>query len=463
MFQKNVYIQRRSLLKNAVDSGIIFFPGNSESPVNYRGNDYPFRQDSTFLYYWGLDIPGLAAVIDIDENREIIFGDDAALEDIIWTGPQEKLEESLKKCGVDHLLPLSELPDRLMQTTGKGREVHYLPQYRSENIILMADALNRSHRQINEQTSKRLIEAVIRQRLIKSSDEITEIKDALRITGEMYHQVMKRSRPGLHEPEIASAAKACLLANGTVEAFPPIITTRGERLHGHKQENLMQKHDLLLMDSGAESHLHYASDITRTMPVGGRFTDVQKDIYQIVLDANERSISAARAGNTFLEVHLRAATVIADGLIQIGLMKGDADKAVAAGAHALFFPHGIGHPMGLDVHDMESLGEDNVGYGSEALRSDQFGLAYLRFARTLTPGMVLTIEPGVYFIPELIRQWQNEGKFPEFINYNLANQFLDFGGIRIEDDIVIGNNAPENLSAHIPKSIKELEETCSGY
>jgi len=460
MFESKTYINRRKQLKNQIQSGLILLLGNEESPMNYTDNTYAYRQDSSFLYYFGHDVPGLSAIIDVDNNQEIIFGYDFTVDDIVWMGPQKTMIEKAQKVGVEQAEPLEKLEERVKNALQQKRKVHYLPQYRYDNIMKMEKLTGIHSSVVNDNVSTELIKAVVAQRSIKSDEEIAQIEMALDISYDMNTLAMNISRPGIYEKEVAGAVEGLVLAKGHLISFPVIFTIHGEVLHGHSHENLMKKGDILVLDSGAESPLHYASDITRTFPVSGKFTEIQKDIYNIVLAAQEGAIEKMTPGTSFRDVHLRSAKIIADGMKQLGFMKGNTDDAVSAGAHALFFPHGLGHQMGLDVHDMEGLGEDYVGYNDEIKRSDQFGLAYLRFAKKLEPGFVLTVEPGIYFMPELIDQWKSQQKFTEFINYDKVEKTIGLGGIRIEDDVLITENGYRILGKPIPKTIAEVEEEC---
>ncbi len=461
MFDKKTYVQRRETLKKQVGAGLLLFLGNEDSPMNYPANTFNFRQDSSFLYFFGLDFPGLAAIIDIDNNQEVIFGYDFAVDDIVWMGPQEQLIEKASKVGVAQAEPTEKLLETIKAAIKNKRKVHFLPQYRHDNLIKIENLTGIHHSMVNDYASKDLVTAVIAQRLIKSDEEIKQIEMALDISFEMYALAMKITKPGMYEREVSGAIEGLLMSKGSMISFPVIFTIRGEVLHGHSHANLMKEGDLIVMDSGAESPLHYASDMTRTYPVSGKFTPLQKDIYSIVLDANVTAIEMMKPGVLFRDVHLRAAQVIAEGMKKLGFMKGDAGDAVAAGAHALFFPHGLGHALGLDVHDMEGLGENYVGYTDEIKRSKQFGLAYLRFARALEPGHVMTIEPGIYFMPELIALWKSEKKHAEFINYDRVEQTIGFGGIRIEDDVLVTKSGHRILGKPIPKTVEDVEKHCA--
>lgn len=461
MFDKKTYIQRRERLKQQVGSGLLLFLGNEESPMNYPANTFNFRQDSSFLYFFGLDFPGLAAVIDVDNNEETVFGYDFTVDDIVWMGPQEKLIDKVKKVGVANAEPNEKLNETIKEVMKQGRRVHFLPQYRHDNVIKIEKLTGIHNSLVNEYASKDLIKAVVAQRSIKSKEEIEQIEMALDISFEMYLLAMKMSQPGIYEHEVAGAAEGLLMSKGSFISFPVIFTIRGEVLHGHSHENMMKDGDLLVLDSGAESPLHYASDITRTFPVSGKFTPLQKEIYSVVLESHLKAIEMMKPGVLFKDIHLHAAKIITEGMKQLGFMKGNTDDAVKAGAHALFFPHGLGHQLGLDVHDMESLGENYVGYTDEIKRSKQFGLAYLRFAKALEPGHVLTVEPGIYFMPELIAQWKQEKKHAEFINYEKVEKTIGLGGIRIEDDVLVTKDGHWVLGKSIPKTVEDVEKHCA--
>lgn len=462
MFDARVYQNRRKILRQRIKSGLLLFLGNQESPMNYPANTYPFRQDSSFLYYFGLEIPCLAAIMDVDSGRETLFGDDIGLEDIIWMGHQPRLKERAQAIGVRSTAPLDRLDEMIAQAQKKKRPIHYLPPYRAETLIQLSDLLRRPAGRIKKGASAELIKAVVSQRSIKDAGEVAEIEKALEVTHKMYQAAMTLTRPGLYERDVFGQIEGIALAHGFQTAFPTILTINGQVLHNHYHGNKLEKGRLLVIDAGASSPLGYASDITRTIPVAGHFTPKQRSIYEVVLRGQLKAIKMIRPGLKYKEVHLEAARTMALGLKEIGLMKGDIDEAVAAGAHALFFPHGIGHMLGLDVHDMEALGEKFVGYDETVERSDQFGLAYLRLARELEPGFVLTVEPGIYFIPALIDKWRAENKFTEFINYVKVEGYRHFGGIRIEDDVVVTEKGCRVLGKPIAKTVPEIESTMSG-
>lgn len=461
MFDVKTYIRRREILKKKIKSGIIILPGNEEIPMNYPANTYRFRQDSSFLYYFGLDVPNLIGMIDADSGEEIIFGNDFELDDIIWMGPQPTVKSLAAKSGVKKTFTLSKTKDFVSAAILAGRKVHFLPQYHSRNQMTLADLTGIMPKCINEHKSVELIKAVIEQRLIKSSEEVKEIEYALGISMQMHMYAMLMTSPGLFEREVAGGVDGITYAMGMGNSFPTIFSVHGETLHNHHYDNLMKSGDLVVNDSGAESFNHYASDITRTFPVNGKFTQKQKEIYSIVLDAQLKAIQKMKPGINFKDVHMTAAKVIASGLKDIGLMKGNIDDAVRQGAHALFFSHGLGHNLGLDVHDLEGLGEDYIGYDEKIHRSNQFGLAYLRYSKELKPGIVITVEPGIYFIPQLIDLWKSENKFKEFINYNKLESYRTFGGVRIEDDVLITRTGSRVLGNPIPKEIDEVEYVCN--
>jgi Xaa-Pro aminopeptidase len=461
MFASETYIQRRNELKKIMKNGILFFPGAVDTPMNYGANTYKFRQESTFLYYFGIDAPNLAAVIDVDNNREIIFGNDRDIDDIVWMGPEKSIAEKASEVGITETKALTALSDALLSHSKAGEIIHYLPQHQAQIVIEFEKWLNIHPAEVNEKSSKNLIRAVVKQRSIKSDEEVAEIERALDISYLMNTLAMRASNVGTLEREVFGAVEGLALGMGNGISFPIIFSVNGETLHNHHHENIMKDGDLVLLDSGAESMLHYASDITRTFPVNGKYTQQQKDIYNIVLSSQLKAIELIKPNVNYKEIHLETAKVIVSGLKELGLMKGNVDDAVSQGAHALFYPHGLGHMLGLDVHDMEGLGEGFVGYDEETERSDQFGLAYLRLAKKLHPKFVITVEPGIYFIPQLYKNWKAENKLADFINYNKVAEYLDFGGIRIEDDILVTENGNRVLGkSPIPKTVEEVEKAC---
>jgi Xaa-Pro aminopeptidase len=460
MFKSDVYIKRREALHSKMRSGLALFIGNNEAPLNYPDNTYHYRQDSDFLYFFGLDIPGLAGIMDFDSGKDLILGNDFDMDDIIWMGPQPKVKDLAMKCGITSTSPMSRLEEIIREALSKRRKIHFLPPYRGETKMILGALLKENPCQMKTYASDDLIRAVVSMRSIKEKVEIEEIEKAIDIAYEMHVTAMKMCKQGVREQDISGTIEGIALSKGGGTSFPVILSINGQTLHNHGHGNILKKGRMMVTDAGAETNLHYSSDITRTTPVGGKFSQQQKDIYEIVLKANTDAIKETRPGISNRDIHFTACKIVASGLKDLGLMKGDPDEAVAAGAHALFMPHGIGHMMGLDVHDMEALGENYVGYNDEIKRSDQFGLAFLRFALPYKPGHVFTVEPGCYFIPELITQWKTEGRFMEFINYSKLENYFPVGGIRIEDDVLITDKGHKVLGRPIPKTIKEVELIC---
>jgi Xaa-Pro aminopeptidase len=458
LFNKEVYTNRREALRESMGSGLVLMIGNKEASFNYPANTYKFRQDSNFLYFFGIDLYDLVGVMDIDENKDYIYGNDVDIDDIIWMGPQPTMKELGAKVGVENTAPLADLDTMIENAIKAGRKVHFLPPYRGEHKLQLADLLGVNPCKLADYVSMELIKNVVKLREIKDEFEIAEIEKAVDIAYEMHTTAMKMAaKPGTIEREIAGTVEGISLAKGGPVSFPVILSIHGETLHNHHHDNTIEVGRMMVTDTGAETTMHYASDITRTVPVGGKFDDRQKAIYETVLDANMKAIEACKPGVEYREVHFIAAKAIVEGLTKAGIMKGDADAAVKAGAHTMFFPHGLGHMMGLDVHDMEGLGENNVGYDENTVRATEFGTAYLRLGKELKTGFVITVEPGCYFIPALIDQWKAENKCAEFINFDVVETFKDFGGIRIEDDILITEDGYRVLGKPIPKTVEEIE------
>ena len=461
MFPADTYIERRKQLKKQIGSGVILFMGNHESPMNYKDNTFTFRQDSSFLYYFGLNFPSIAAIIDVDEDKEFIFGNEPTMADIVFLGPQNPLSESAGQVGVKQTGSLDDMATLLAKVTGSNRKVHYLPQYRADNVIKLEKLISIPHTKIASNVSIELVKAVAAQRSIKSAEEIAEIEVAVNIGYEMHVGAMKAARPGMYEYEVSGLIEGSALSMGGRISFPVIFSIHGETLHNHYHGNVMKAGDIAINDSGAETAMNYCSDITRTIPIGGKFTSRQKDIYSIVLDTEERCIQAVKPGVEFRNIHLLAGELLLTGLKELGLVKGDPKEAARAGAHTLFFQCGLGHHMGLDVHDMEGLGEDYVGYTDTIKRNNDFGFCSLRMGKALEVDHVMTVEPGVYFIPELINRWKAENKLSQFINYDKVEEYRDFGGVRIEDDVLVTEDGCRLLGKPIPKSIEEVEALAS--
>ena len=462
MFKPEKYASRRKKLRESLSGGVVLLPGNEFASMNYPANFYHFRQDSDFLYFFGHDHDGHSGIIDVDEGKDILVGDDLTMDDIIWMGNQPLMKDKAAECGTENTLSRSKLGAYIQEAISKGRKVHILPPYRGDRWLELEGIFGMPHNEVKQFISPELIKAVIALREIKDADEVAEIEKAIDIAYLMHTASMKLAMPGTTEQMIAGQVEGIALAHGKPVSFPVILSQNGQILHNHDHSNILQEGRMLVTDTGTESDLHYASDITRTVPVGGKFNARQKDIYEIVLKANMDTIAAIRPGVYYKDIHLLAARTIAQGLKDLGIMKGNMEDAVSQGAHALFFPHGLGHAMGLDVHDMEGLGENYVGYDESIQRSTQFGLAFLRFGKKLKPGYVMTDEPGCYFIPALIDLWKSEGKFLDFINYDVVEKYKDFGGVRIEDDILVTEDGYRVLGKPIPKTVAEVEETMKG-
>jgi Xaa-Pro aminopeptidase len=460
MFSPSVYKDRRARLANEIGAGLIIFLGNDEVGMNYAANVYPFRQDSTFLYFWALDHPGLAAVIDADAGSATLFGDDATMADVVWSGPQPSMAAQAAKADVSHVAPSDALATRVKAAVAKGQPIHFLAPYRAEHTVKLAALLNVPPAAVREKRSLALHRAVAAQRLYKAPEEIADIELAIDVSRDMYAAAMKTARPGKKEYEVVAEIARVVQARGCSYSFPPICSVHGETLHNPYHRNTLAAGDVLILDSGAQTPSHNASDITRTLTIGGSFSSRQKSIYEIVLRSQLGAIAAIRPGVPYKDVHMGAARSITTDLTALGLMRGNADEAVAAGAHALFFPHGLGHMLGMDVHDMENLGEDIVGYGQGYERSAQFGLNYLRLARPLETGFVLTVEPGLYFIPALMDQWKADGTNAAFLNWAEIDKFRDARGYRIEDDVLVTSDGARVLGPSIPKTVAAVEAAC---
>lgn len=454
MFSKETYIARRAKLKQTIGSGLLLFLGNDESGMNYADNTYHFRQDSTFLYFFGLPYAGLSAIIDIDNNREIIFGDELTIDDIVWMGTQPSLKEKSEMTGITEVLPSKEIDQYLKTAQQKKQQIHYLPTYRAEHQIKLLQWLGVAPGA--EQPSVPFIYGVVNMRNHKTAEEIVEIEKACVVTADMHLMAMRTVRPGIRESEVAAAVSEVAYAHNYELSFPVIATINGQTLHNHDHSHLIKSGDMLLLDAGAETEMGYAGDMSSTIPADAKFTTRQKDVYDIQVAAHEASVAALRPGIPFVDVYELSCKVIMEGLKDLGFVKGDPMEAVKAGAHAMFMPTGLGHMMGLDVHDMENLGEVYVGYNGKP-KSTQFGRKSLRLGRELEPGFVLTIEPGIYFIPELMDLWKSENKFTEFINYEKLFTYKDFGGIRNEENYLITETGARLLGKKIPLHTEEVE------
>lgn len=452
LFSAETYINRRAQLKLTIGNGQILLLGNQDSPMNYADNTFRFRQDSSFLYYYGLNLPGLSALIDLESGEETIFGNEYSLDDIIWIGQQETLKSLANKVGINSLKPGLELAPSL-----RKENLHYLPQYRHDNQISLSEIFGISPKELK--ASEKLIHAVIAQRAHKTEEEIIEMTKAVNATGAMHVAAMKSCKPGKMEYEVVAKIMETMHNFNAELAYPVIFSVKGQTLHNHYHGNIMNAGQLALNDSGCETEMGYAGDITRTFPVSGSFTTKQKEIYETVLQMETNSIERLAPGVKYKDIHISSNRILLDNFKNLGLLNGNIDDMLTEGVGGLFMPHGLGHMIGLDVHDMEALGENFVGYNAEIKRSTQLGLKSLRLAKKLEVGNVLTVEPGCYFIPELISKYKTEGIFKEFVNYSKLEEYLDFGGIRIEDNVLVTENGHQTLGNPIPKTIEEVEAT----
>lgn len=455
MFKSDTYIKRRKELKSIIGSGIILFPGNEESSMNFADNTYHFRQDSSFLYYFGLNQPSLTGLIDIDSDSDYIFGDDLSIDHIVWMGIQPTIKEQSETVGVYETGTMREVHSFIDSALKQKRTIHYLPPYRPENQIKLRNFFNIDFDDIDAGASVDLIKAVVSMREIKSTEELIEIEKAVNTSVDMHIAAMKMVAPGILESHVAARVHEIALSPGGHLSFPVIATIHGETLHNHFHGNQLKEGQLFLLDCGAETAMGYAGDLSSTIPVSRDFTSRQREIYDLTLLAHNTAVSSLKPGKSFIDVYFDTARVIVNGLKDLDLMKGDTEEAVQLGAHAMFFPCGLGHQMGLDVHDMEDLGEEYVGYDGKA-KSKQFGLKSLRLGKTLKSGMVLTIEPGIYFIPTLIDLWKSEKKFRDFINYEKLETYRDFGGIRNEENFLIIDSSYSLIGKKKPKTIEEI-------
>ncbi len=458
MFAAETYAARRKVLCTKIDSGIVLLPGNLPAPNNYLNNAYYFRQDSTFLYYFGLNVPSLVGIVDIDSGEEVLYGDDFTVEDIIWTGPQPTLHDLGAEVGITATFPMAALEARLRKAIAQGRRIHYLPPYRGETKLQLSELLGIHPAALHEYKSVDLMFAVAEMRERKSAEEVEELERAFRIGYEMHTTAMRMCRPGVVEREIAGVIEGVAKSRGLGVSFPSIVSQHGETLHNLNADGVLESGRLLLCDAGGEALSNYVSDHTRTYPVSGRFTEKQKDVYNIVLAAHDRVAAIVHPHMMYTEVHNAAYMVLAEGLIGLGLLKGSAQDAVAAGAMTLFMPHGLGHGIGLDVHDCEAMGERSFDFASIAERAAKSATCVYRAAWRIEPGTVMSDEPGIYFIPALIDKCRAGGLYKGIVDYNALDAYRDFGGIRIEDDLLVTENGCRIIGDRkIPITVEELE------
>ena len=456
MFNKETYIQRRSELKKLVGNGVIILFGNNESPANYPANAYaPMRQDSSFLYYFGQHRDGLVGVIDIDNDEEILFGDDIDVEDIVWMGYTPSVTDLAAEVGVSKTAPMKELTSYIKH---QSSNIHFLPPYRHDTKIQIMDLLGIHPAKQKEAASLPLIQAIVKMRATKSAEEIAHIEAACDVGYAMHTTAQLLIRPGVTERFVAGQVDGIARSLAQGNSFATIFSQHGEIMHGSPSDAKLEDGRLVLCDAGCELN-DYCSDHTRTMPVNGKFSQRQLEIYSIVEACHDYVLEVAKPGVKYADVHFAVCRLMTERLKELGLMKGDTDAAVAAGAHAMFLPHGLGHMMGMDVHDMEGLGQIYVGFDDETRPNlEQFGTNCLRMGRRLEEGFVLTDEPGIYFIPALIDDWKASGHCKEFLNFEKIETYKDFGGIRIEDDILITKEGCRFLgSKRIPYHPKDVE------
>lgn len=465
MFSKEVYARRRqTLVAKMADSaaegkrGIALFIGNTEAPVQYKDNCYKFRQDSTWLYFFGIDQPLYAAIIDLDNGNETIFANDVEIGDIIWMGPQPSVASVAASVGVEKSAPYTDLNAAVAKVLAEGRPVHFVKPSRYYNTMKIASLLGCGTDEVAGRFSLALTKAIISMRLVKEDCEIEAIDDACNLGYEMHTVARNSIVPGIIEQEIVGKMDGVTLSKGWGVSFPTILTQHGETLHNHLHDKIIEPGKLMVIDAGAESNVHYASDFTRTYPTSGKFTAKQREIYQIVCDCNEFAFSMTRPGISYREVHLKTMHLMLEELRALDIVRGDVQDMVEAGIAGLFMPHGLGHNMGLDVHDMEDYGENYVGYDDDQSRSPQLGLGSLRMARKLVPGNVITDEPGIYFIPALIEKWKSEKTDQGFVNYQKLESYYDFGGIRLEDDVLVTADGARRLGKErLPISPDDVE------
>ncbi|WP_028223022.1 aminopeptidase P family protein [Paraburkholderia oxyphila] len=462
MFADSVYTGRRHALREQLRSGVVLLVGNVDAPINFAHNVHPFRQDATFSYFFGVNRPRLAALIDLDSGAEAVFGNEAGLDDEIWLGKTAALADECRKAGCARIKPYGALRDVVGNVLGSGRTVHYLPPYRAETTLELSRLLGVNADGIANGASLDLVRAVVALREIKSAVEVAEIEHALTIADEMHRVAMRAARPGVIEREVVAEMRRVLGRHGVKEAYQPIFTKHGEILHNFDYGHQLEQGDLVVNDAGAMSRLGYASDVTRTLPVGGRFDTRQRDLYELLLQVQASAIEAVRPGIPFVDVHRLAALNMVKGMAALGFFRGDPLEVVSSGAYAICFQHGLGHQLGLDVHDMESLGEDHVGYGETFRRSDLFGMNNLRMARRLKASMVLTVEPGIYFIPKLVDDWRRARRHDHLIDYAKFGEYLDFGGMRVEDEVLVTEDGVRVMGPGTPKSVEAIGQAMQG-
>ena len=458
MFTADIYSARRAELRRRIGKGIILLPGNVESPFNYPNNTFHFRQDSTFMYFFGHSVPALAGVIDVESGEETLYGDDFTVEDIIWMGPQPTIRNFADEVGVAQSKPMAKLQEDVRRAISLGREVHYLPPYRGETILMMSDLLGIQPSMLHARKSWDLLFAVAEMRECKGEEEIAALEEAFEIGYQMHTAAMRNTRVGRTEHEVAGIVDGMALRYGTGVSFTTILSQHGEVLHNHDHSGTMTDGRLLLCDAGGEHLNGYVSDHTRTFPVNGKFTQKQKDIYNIVLAAHDAAAAALRPNMMYTEYSDAAFRTLIEGLKALDLVRGSVDDAIAAGAAYLFMPHGLGHGIGLDVHDCENIGERSFSFAEVEERAKQSACCITRAWWRLQPGTVLSNEPGIYFVPDLIDKYKAEGKCQGIVNYDKLEEYRDFGGIRLEDDMIVTATGSKQIgSKQIPITVEDVE------
>lgn len=449
----NTLRHRRQQLAKQVQCPVILWSGGSHSR-NFPANTYPFRASSHFLYFAGL--PLLNAAIRLESGRLELFMDDPTPASILWHGESPSRSQIAETIGADADYPLY----RLKSLTENAATI---PVQDADTRLQQSQLLNRMITPANnlQGNDLNLAKAIVRLRLAHDEAAVAEIRKAASVTVKAHTAGMKATRTAKTEAEIRAAMEQVILAHNMTCAYSSIVTVHGEVLHNDRYPNVLQAGDLLLADVGAEAESGWASDVTRTWPVSGTFSPTQRDVYEVVKTAHDVCIEKARPGVEYKDLHLMAATIIAAGLVDLGILRGRTEDLVEMDAHALFFPHGIGHLLGLDVHDMEDLG-DLAGYEAGRSRSDRFGLGYLRLDRPLAPGMVVTIEPGFYQVPALLHHPDRRSKYQEVVNWERLAAFGDVRGIRVEDDILITTSKPEILTSALPTEIEAIEALVHG-
>lgn len=465
MFNKKIYIERRKKLSNEMKKGIGIFMGNGDSPASYADNCYEFIQDSTFLYYFGINRAGLVGIIDFLTGESYISGKDFSLEDMIWMGEQPTLNDEAKKYGINKYINYSKIEDFIIdKSEGTDeddeeyyQEILYVTPYRSDRALELARILEVDYNELEDYSSVKLAKAIINQRNKKGKEEIEELEKAAYITCLMQKRAFEIIRPGIYEYEVRAEVEAIAYKHNCTPSFQTICTINGETLHNHNYKNILKEGDILVLDCGARLSSGYCGDMTRAIPVSGKFSARQKEVYEILLEMYEAAVSSLKIGVEFRVAYEEASRKLIDGMKKLNLMKGDTEEILNKGAHALFFPHGLGHMLGMDVHDMENLGENFVGYEEGEQRDKRYGHKALRLARKLRDGYVFTVEPGIYFIPGLIANWKSKSLFKEFLNYEEIEKYIGFGGMRYESDYLITEEKLKKLGIDIPKTVNEIE------